>query len=236
MNRGVVIRLLGNFLCAGSSALLIPIAHLDAGLWFISAFALVPFLWRCTRVSLPESVALAGVLAASYDFLTIPVALWATPGAFLFKLVSLNLLFAVLAIAVNRSAKHIGPKSVFIAVCWLPIEYILNHYNYLGSILAFSEADPTLLIKIGSLSGALLISLAIVLINWVLVMLLDRAIQMMLSGNTPHMESCRRQYLCLEAVVLEKSCYCLPEPRGPPRVFRSRHDFHAGLILRMEDG
>jgi len=46
MMRGFIIRLLENFLCAGSSALLISAAHLYPEFWFVSLFALIPFLWR----------------------------------------------------------------------------------------------------------------------------------------------------------------------------------------------
>ena len=46
MKRGFIIRFLENFLCAGSSALLISVAHLYPEFWFVSLFALIPFLWR----------------------------------------------------------------------------------------------------------------------------------------------------------------------------------------------
>jgi hypothetical protein len=218
MSKGFVIRLLENFLCAGSSALLIPIAHLDADLWFISAFALIPFLWRCRQVSLLESVALAGVLAASYDFLTVPVASWATPGAFVFKLLILNLLFAVLAIAANRSAKYIGPKSVFIAVCWLPIEYIMSHYTDLGSIVAFLESDATLLIRIGSLSGILLISLVVVLVNWLIIALLGRVLQALCATRTFASDDRNRLSLFSEEIAFQIGWHYFIDPRAPPRV------------------
>ena len=216
MGKSFIIRLLENFLCAGSTALLIPIAYLDPALWFISLLALVPFLWRCTRVSLLESVALAGVLATSYGFVTVPVASWAAPAAFVFKLLSLSLLFVVLGVTANRLSKRIGLRFILLTISWLPLQYALSRCAYLGSILALSETDPTLLIRIGSLSGALLISLAIVVINWLLVVLLEHAIRVLFSGSTFCIESCRRQYRSFKVIVLEKRWDYLPEPRGPP--------------------
>ena len=216
MGKSFIIRLLENFLCAGSTALLIPIAYLDPALWFISLLALVPFLWRCTRVSLLESVALAGVLATSYGFVTGPVASWAAPGAFVFKLLRLSLLFVILGVAANRLSKQIALRFILLTISWLPLQYALSRCAYLGSILALSETDPTLLIRIGSLSGALLISLAIVVINWLLVVLLEHAIRVLFSGGTFFIESCRRQYLSFKVIVLEKRWDYLPEPRGPP--------------------
>jgi hypothetical protein len=46
MMRDKGIRLLESFLCAGTSALLISVAHLYPEYWFVSLFALIPFLWR----------------------------------------------------------------------------------------------------------------------------------------------------------------------------------------------
>lgn len=216
MGKSFIFRLLENFLCAGSTALLIPIAHLDSGLWFISAFALVPFLWRCTRVSLLESVALAGVLAASYSFLTVPVSSWATPGALVFKLLSLNLLFTMLAIAANRSAKYIGPKSVLIAVCWLPIEYVLSHYANLSSIFAFSESDGTLIIRIGSLCGILLISLVVVLVNWLIIALLGRVLQSLCAARTFSGDDRNRLSLLSDEIAFQIGWHYFIDPRAPP--------------------
>jgi hypothetical protein len=217
MKRGFVVRLLENFLCAGSSAMLIPIAHLETGLWPVSAFALIPFLWRCSRVSLLEAAALAGVLAASYDFLTVPVASWIAPGAFLFKLLSLNLLFAVLAIAANRLTRYFGSRFILIAVAWFPIEHTLTSYARFGSIFAFSESDSTLLIRIVSLCGILLVSLAVVLVNWVILSLLGRVLQALRGRRTFPGNGTIRLSLFIEEKILQIGWYYFTDPRAPPQ-------------------
>ena len=58
------LRLLNHFLFAGGSALILSIAHIYPEYWFVSLFALVPFLWRVTRANLPDSILLGIILAA----------------------------------------------------------------------------------------------------------------------------------------------------------------------------
>ena len=40
-----------DFIYGGSSALLLSLAHIFGDLWFISFFALVPFLWRIFQIN-----------------------------------------------------------------------------------------------------------------------------------------------------------------------------------------
>lgn len=63
------LQFLEDFLYAGSSALILSLAHIYPAYWYVSLFALLPFLWRLTRANLSESVVLGIILAGCYAFL-----------------------------------------------------------------------------------------------------------------------------------------------------------------------
>ena len=218
MKRGFIIRFLESFLCAGSSALLISAAHLYPEFWFVSLFALIPFLWRAIRVSLFESIILGGLLAASYCFVSFRLELWATPGAFLFTLVGLIALFALYGTVVNRIKKYIGFNVIFIAALWLPLEYTLSHYAGLESLFA-SSPDKTglpVLLRIGSLFGMLMISFVVVLINSLILVILRHVAQVLLSRGTLSIPDDKRPYLPFKEIILERRWYYFPDVRAPP--------------------
>ena len=215
-NKDVTVRYGESFLCGGTSALLISIAHLHSNCWFVSLFALVPFLWQATRVSIRESVVLGVLLATSYSFVTMDVAPWATPGPFLLKLFSLNILFALYGTVVNRLAKRVGFNAVFIAVFWLPLEYVLRQYAHLSSIFTFSETDSTFFIRIGSLFGTLMVSFVVVLINSLIVVVSEHIVRALYSNATSPVENDERFYEEYWEYKLEKLWYYFTDSRAPP--------------------
>jgi len=209
-------KFLENFICAGSSALLISVALLHPELWFVSLLALIPFLWRATRVSLFESIVLGGVLVTSYCFITVPIASWATSGAFLLKLLALNVLFVLYGTVVNRMAKHVGFNVIFIAVLWLPLEYTLSRYADLGSMFAFSDGDCSVLIRMGSLFGMLMVSFLVVLVNSLILILLKRVVQALSSRATFPITNDKKLYFAFKEIILERRWYYFPDLRAPP--------------------
>lgn len=218
MMRGFIIRLLENFLCAGSSALLISAAHLYPEFWFVSLFALIPFLWRAIRVSLFESIILGGLLAASYSFVAFRLESWATPGAFLFTLVSLIALFALYGTVVNRIKKHHSFNVIFIAALWLPLEYALSHYAGMESLFASSPDKTGLPVRIGSLFGMLMISFIIVLINSLILIILRQVAQVLFSRGRLSIPDDKRPYPPFKEIILERRWYYFPDVRAPPLI------------------
>ena len=214
MKRGFIIRFFESFLCAGSSALLISVAHLYPEFWFVSLFALIPFLWRAIRVSLFESIILGGLLAASYSFVAFRLESWATPGAFLFTLVGLIALFALYGIVVNRIKKHLGFNVIFIAALWLPIEYALSHYAGLGNLFAISANESSLLL--GSLFGMLMTSFVIILINSLILIILRHVAQVLHLRGTLSIPDDKRPYPPFKEIILERRWYYFPDVRAPP--------------------
>ena len=208
--------LLTGFLCAGTSALLISVAHLFPEFWFVSLFALVPFLWLAIRATLPESVILGCLLATSYYLVTFPTWSGAAAGLFLLKLLGLNTIFALYAAAVNRIGRHIGTNAIFVAALWLPLEYTLSHYSGLGNLFALSGNESVLLFRIGSLFGMLMISFVIVLANLLVLLFLRQVVHALRSKARLPARADKPAYLPFKEILLEGHWYYFSDPRAPP--------------------
>jgi len=208
--------LLESFLCAGSSALLIAFAHFHPDFWFVSLFALIPFLWRAIKVSLGESIILGALLATAYCFVAFRFESWAAPGTLLLKFTGLIVLFAFYASLVNRIKNHIGFNVIFIAALWLPLEYVLSHYASLGNLFTISANESSLLFRIGSLFGILMISFIIVLINSLILIVLRQVVQALLSQGTLSISDDKRPYPPFKEILFERRWYYFPDRRAPP--------------------
>jgi apolipoprotein N-acyltransferase len=210
------LQFLEDFLGAGTSALILSLAHIYPAYWFVSLFALLPFFWRLTRANPSRSVVLGISLAFCYAFVAFTDEILVSPPIFLFRLFLLSLIFSAFGIAVNRTKRYIGFNAALIAVLWLPLEYFLTHYAHLGSIFTFPETDSALLLRIGSLFGILLVSFVIVLINLLILILLKRVVQALSAGKTFPAREDKRRYPTFKDIILQRRWYYFPDPRAPP--------------------
>jgi apolipoprotein N-acyltransferase len=216
MQKTMSIRLAEDFLCAGSSVLLIACAQLHPELWFVALFALVPFMWRTVKVGLGRSLVLGAFLATAYSFVAWPIMSWVSPGAFLTKLASLNILFALYAVAVNRIKRYVGFNAVFIAALWLPLEYILSHYTHLGSMFGFTTTDSGLVYRVSSLFGVLMISFVVVLVNTLILIFLKRVVEVLCSKAAFSVKIDKQTFTFFKEILFEtRGCY-FTSPRAPP--------------------
>lgn len=215
------LRLSVHFICAGTSALILSIAHIYPEFWFISLFALVPLLWRLKRTTIAGSIALGVILAGCYAFVTSIGEALISPGGFILKLIYLCLVFSIFSICVNLARKYIGFNPIFIAALWLPLEYILTHYIGLEHIFTFSLADSSITIRFTSLFGCLIVSSGIVLINSLILVLIEHISHEAASKTGFKFAEEKKHYLVFEEIVPIKRWYYFIDPRAPPiRVFR----------------
>ncbi len=207
-----------SFLCAGSSALLISAAQLYPEVWFLSIVALVPFLWRVIRASRAESLLLGVILATCYALVARANELWIAPGPFLLKLLALNLVFCIYALAVNRLRKTIGFHVIFVAALWLPLEYLLDSVVGIGSIFSLAAGDSSFVIRIGSLFGMLMISFVVVIVNSLILILLKELARALLTGRALVFTTPRRTYPPFKHITFQRRSYYFPDRRAPPPV------------------
>ena len=142
----------------------------------------------------------------------LPVRFCFLPGHFF-----LSLIFSLFGIAANRIKKYIGFNPIFITALWLPLEYVLNHNAYLGSIFTFSEIESTLLFRIASLFGLLMVSFLVVLINALFLIFSEHFVKALGSHTTFLVKDDKRPYPPFKEIILERSLYYLPNHRAPPQ-------------------
>lgn len=213
-------RLLVHFICAGTSALILSIAHLHPECWFVSLFALVPFLWRLNNASLPGSILLGVMLAACYAFVAFIGEILISPGEFFLKLLFLSLVFSIFGLCVNLAKKYIGFNPIFIAALWLPVEYILAHYIGLRDIFTFALADSGITVRFASLFGCLMVSFAIVLINSLILILIELVSNRDYSFRKKSFARRMIFYCHYENSIQQKIWYYTINPRAPPLLIR----------------
>jgi len=205
-----------NSLAALGSAILLSIAHANPDYWFVSLFALIPFLWRVCYVDAKGSIVLAIMLSTFFVLLTCFYQLMAYPAVFLFKLLSLNATFIVFAFGINRLKKSLGFDPLGIALIWFPIEYILISFANLGGVFSISEPGSKIVSGSCSLFGLILGSLIVVLINAVILWLLKYVIEKIRKKSDYLKKKSQRVYPRLSRAIFERCRCCLPKPRSPP--------------------
>ena len=216
-----LLRIIGIFLPAGISALLLSIAHFQPLLWFISLFALVPYLWKLKRIDLQGSIILGTTFAICFSLVVFIDELLLSPAVFGFKVLVLIIIFSVFGIAVSRTSKHICCYPIFIAALWIPLEYFLIHYTGIEEIFNSKSIGPNWLIRMGSLFGLLTISFFIMLINSVILLLFEYAGSIRFSKTFFSIPDRTTLLSLFVNIRSTKRWYCLPNLRAPPRFFPS---------------
>lgn len=211
-----LLRIIGIFLPAGTSALLLSIAHIQPMMWFISLLALVPYLWKLKRSDLPGSVVLGTTLAVCFSFVVFIDEIRISPAAFAFKTIILISIFSIFGIAVNRIKRYIGFYPIFIASLWIPLEYFLIRHAGIGAILDFSASGSSGLIRFASLFGILTISFFIMLINSAILLLIECARRIRFSVIGLIFSNTGILFRRFENIGLTKRWYSLPNLRAPP--------------------
>ena len=220
-NNDLILRLLVYFLCAGSSALFLSIINQYPEFWFISMFALVPFLWRVIKETLSGSIILSVILAGCYVFIAYSHEIVVYPSTFLFKFICINFIVSVFGIAVNRINRYLGFNPIFIAALWLPLEYGLTHYAGFETIFAFTQSGSGFVLRLASLFGFLIVSFCVILINSLILMLFEHAYSKGCSNSKFRFSKEKLHYLHFENIVPFKSWYYVLNPRAPPlRIYR----------------
>jgi hypothetical protein len=205
-----------SFLCAAGSAILLSFAHVFGELWFISLFALVPFLWQLCHVNLRGAISLGMMLATFFVCATSVSDLILAPKIFMLKLFAFNAAFALFGLAIVRARKHLGFDPLFIALLWFPLEHVLIEYADLGSLFSISNSGSSLIIGFCSLFGFLLGSLAIVLSNSLLLLILRYVRRWLLSSKEFLIENDNKYYRPFDEIIFERRWYYFPDVRAPP--------------------
>ena len=213
------LRFLNHFLCAGSSALLLSIAHIYPSCWYFSFIALVPFLWRCRKANLSGAIVVGMILACCFSFVSFTGELLSSPYLFFHKLILLNLIFSIFSLTVILAIRYLSFNPIFIAAFWLPLEYFLGYYAGFGNILTFAEIKSSFVIRFSSMFSCLMISFIIVLIKSIILMFIEHIYCKGNSDSKFRFSKEKLSCLCSENILPLKNWYYILNPRAPPLGF-----------------
>jgi len=206
------------FLAGGLSALFLSIAHTHQVLWFLSLFALVPYLWKLKRTGFWGSILLGAIFAVCFSFVVFIENILLSPIVFIARLSILISIFSLFGITFNRIKKSIGFYPVFIAALWIPLEYFLIRWAGIEGVLNFPYSGSNLLIRFASLFGLLTVSFFIMLINFLILLLLELVIKIRFSGARFKYCKSGATFRPRENFGLAKPRNFLPNFRGPPAI------------------
>jgi hypothetical protein len=207
-----------NILAAGASAAMLALAHEIPKCWFVSLFALVPFLWRLWYLPRSQAISFGLMLATLFILFTDAGRLVAAPAHFLSRLILANVVFAVFSFGVSRARKSIGFDPLAVALIWFPLQYVLISYTGIGNILQIPRLGSGIIISFCSMFGLLLGSLVFVLINSLIFMLVNYVREKIISADRKINKNEASVFSSSEEAVFEKRWFCFPDVRAPPYI------------------
>jgi hypothetical protein len=165
--------LLGDFLWAGCSALMLAIPQVFPQLQFVFLFALVPFLWKLKKAGFIESACLGFILALSYGMVIIPD-FFALSVSAIRRILMLMAAFSLFGLLLNRLKTFLGFNPVFAAFLWLPFQYFFWRNAQFSLLFSQDTGHLDFMVKVAALFGLLVVSFIIILVNSLLAAVADR--------------------------------------------------------------
>lgn len=205
-----------HFIFSGSSALILSFAHIYSEYWFVYLFALVPFLWRVSRTDLTGAVVSGFFLAGCYIFVVYIGEVFIYAEIFIIRFIFLSTAFMVFAIAVNLLKKKRFFNPAFIALLWLPFEYIHSHYIGSGGIFNLQDGGSGIVWRIMSLYGFLMVTFVVVAVNTLILLMIESFCKLSLPGFIFLFQFRKLFFFENDNIVFIKHRNFLPDLRGPP--------------------
>jgi len=205
-----------NLLSALGSALVLSLIYANSGYWFLAPFALIPFLCRLCRNNAAGSITLAVFLATFFVSINKIISLAGGSPIVIFEFICLYSACIVFACGVNRIKRLLGFDLLAIALLWFPLEYILISFANHQGIFSISEPGSKIVIGSFSLSGMILVSLIVVLINALLIRFFRYVNKRMRGASFFSTIASARTYPRLSQALVGFCLYCISGTRSPP--------------------
>jgi apolipoprotein N-acyltransferase len=209
-----------SFIFAGSSALLLLIANLFTQYWYLSFFALIPFLYRLIKATPIESLRLGFLLGLSFFGASAEDSLGSLSLIPLLKLISGITLFALYGWSVGWARNRWGFSPSMVALLWVGLELALVRFGLAGGIFGEVGFSHPLLHGLVSLFGFLTISAIIVLLNSLLVLAIVKTLRVVRPKVKTIVEKEKTWEFSFTRNLFAKKIYLVPEERAPPFSFR----------------
>ncbi|MCK4385398.1 MAG: hypothetical protein KAW52_03955, partial [candidate division Zixibacteria bacterium] len=169
-----------SFIFAGSSALLLHLVNLFPEYWYVSFFALTPFLFRIIKAAPSESLRLGFLFGLSFFAVSVIDSPMSSPHPSVLKLLCGTGLFALFGWAVGWARHRWGFNPSIVALLWVGLEMGLVKLGFVSGLvvnevnllLGQSEFSHPFFGGLVALFGLLTVSAIIVLLNSLLVLLI----------------------------------------------------------------
>jgi uncharacterized membrane protein len=213
-----------SFIFAGSSALLLLVVNSFPEYWYVSFFALTPFLYRImkatcgerSRTAPGESLRLGFLLGLCFFGVSMIDSPLGCPLPSLLKLLWGTGLFALFGWAVGWARHRWGFNPAIVALLWVGLQVGLVKLGLVGELLGEAKLSHPYFGGLFGLFGFLTVSAIIVLLNSLLVLLILKTLSLKIPRGTTIQEDERRTDLFSAPWFLAQKVYLVPEGRGPP--------------------
>lgn len=205
-----------SFIFAGGSSFLLLLAVLFPAYWYVSFFALAPFLYRIVRAAPNECLRLGIIFGLSFFVVSGIDSLMISPAAFLLRLLSGTALFGLFAWTMGWVRKRWGFNPFILVFLWVGLELGLVKLGFVGGLLGEARLSHHFIGSLVTLFGFLAVSAIIVLLNSLLVLTIVNTLRERRPRRRTVQEDERLLGFFSAAQPLGQRVYLVPEGRAPP--------------------
>lgn len=211
-----------SFLYAGSSALLLLLAHFFSQYWYLSFFALIPFLFRVMQASPAESLRLGFLLGLSFFGASAANSLIGSGLSALLNLACVTGLFALFGWSTGLARESWGFNPSIVALLWVGLEIGLVKFGFASGVLGEAGFSHPLLHGMVGLFGFVTASAIIVLLNSVILLAVLKGLEAEIVRAEAAEESERVCSPIITRNLFAEKVYVVPEGRAPPESLENR--------------
>ena len=216
-----------SFIFAGGSAFLLLLATLFPDYWYVSFFALTPFLYKIIsakggagasggKARPGECLRLGFIFGLCFFSISVVDSLITSPLSFLLKLLSGTGLFALFGWALGWARQRWGFNPFLVVFLWVGLELGLVRVGFVGGLLGEAEVSHTFFGGLVALFGFLTVSTIIVLFNSLLVLAIVKTLQVTRHRGRAVQEDEGILDLFSTPGLFAQRVYLVPESRAPP--------------------
>lgn len=205
-----------SFMFAGTSALLLLVANLFPHYWYVSFFALTPFLYRIIKASPGESLRLGLLLGLSFFGASMPGLLAGSAASPLLKLLCGTALFGLFGCTVGLARRRWGFNPSVVALLWVGLQAGLMKFGCASGLLWEGGWSHPFLHGLIGLFGFLAASAIIVFLNSLFLLVILKTLE----TTRPRVDRAARDQtvwsLRFTRNLFAEKVYLVPEGRAPP--------------------
>jgi hypothetical protein len=205
-----------SFIFAGGSAFLLLVAVLFPDYWYVSFFALTPFLYRIVKATPRECLGLGLFFGLSFFTLSVVNSLVTSPLASVLKILSGTALFALFGWSLGWARQRWGFNPFILVFLWVGLELGLVKLGFVGGLLGETGFSHPFFGGLTALFGFLAVSAIIVLLNSLLVLTIVKTLRITGFRGRAVQEDEGILDIFSTRRLFAEGVHLVPESRAPP--------------------